>query len=118
MSVQIAQPSNRNIFPGLGGSAGRRFMRGGNLTVGRRGFIGGLTVALLGAQGRAFAQKMPRIGVLVSASPPHPFADAFRRGLQPLGYVEGENIAIEWRYTGGRSDHAGALAAELVKRDV
>jgi len=55
---------------------------------------------------------------LVSASPPHPFADAFRRGLQPLGYVEGENLAIEWRYTGGRSDRAAALAAELVKLDV
>jgi putative ABC transport system substrate-binding protein len=54
----------------------------------------------------------------VSASPPHPFADAFRRGLQPLGYVEGENIAIEWRYTGGRSDRAAALAGELVQLGV
>ena len=51
----------------------------------------------------------------MSASPPHPFADAFGQGLQPLGYVEGENIAIEWRYTGGRSDRAFALAAELVQ---
>src|SRR4029077_3528323 len=81
-------------------------------------FIGALTATLVGVGGRAFAQKpekLPRIGVLVSATPPHPFADAFRRGLQPLGYVEGENIAIEWHYTGGRSDRAAALAAELVK---
>src|SRR5258708_33960280 len=62
--------------------------------------------------------KLPLVGVLVSASPPHPFADALRRGLQTLGYVEGENIAIEWRYTGGRSDRAAALAAELVQLGV
>jgi putative tryptophan/tyrosine transport system substrate-binding protein len=84
----------------------------------RRILIGGLTATLIGPQGRALSQKpekSPRIGVLVSASPPHPFADAFRRGLQPLGYVEGENIAIEWRYTGGRSDRASAFASELVQ---
>jgi putative ABC transport system substrate-binding protein len=87
----------------------------------RRIFIGACTAIVVGARGRAFAQqpgKLPRVGVLVSASPPHPFADAFRRGLQPLGYVEGENIAIEWRYTGGRSDGAAALAAELVQLGV
>jgi putative tryptophan/tyrosine transport system substrate-binding protein len=87
----------------------------------RRVFIGVLTAILVGARDRAFAQqpeKLPRIGVLISASPPHPFADAFRRGLQPLGYVEGQNIAIEWRYTGGRSDRASAFAAELVQLGV
>jgi putative tryptophan/tyrosine transport system substrate-binding protein len=84
----------------------------------RRVFIGTLTATLVGARGRAIAQqsgKLPRVGVLVSATPPHPFADALRRGLQPLGYVEGENIAIEWRYTEGRSDRAAAFAAELVE---
>ncbi|MGA8931002.1 MAG: ABC transporter substrate-binding protein, partial [Pseudolabrys sp.] len=35
--------------------------------------------------------KLPHIGVLVSASPPHPFADAFWRGLHALGYSEGQN---------------------------
>jgi putative ABC transport system substrate-binding protein len=43
--------------------------------------------------------KLPLVGVLVSASPPHPFADAFRRGLQTLGYSEGRNIALEVRYS-------------------
>ena len=87
----------------------------------RRVFTGVLAATLLGAPGRAFPQtseKLPRIGVLVSATPPHPFADAFRRGLRPLGYVEGENIAIEWRYTEGQSDRAAALARELVQLGV
>jgi putative ABC transport system substrate-binding protein len=87
----------------------------------RRVFVGALTAAVFGVHGRAFPQKterLPRVGVLVSATPPHPFADAFRRGLQPLGYVEGENIAIEWRYTEGKSDRAAALARDLVQLGV
>jgi putative ABC transport system substrate-binding protein len=73
------------------------------------------------ACGRAFAQKaakMPRVGALVSASEPHPFADALRRGLQRLGYSEGHNIEFDIRYTQGRSDRAAELAAELVRNDV
>jgi putative ABC transport system substrate-binding protein len=87
----------------------------------RRVFVGVFIAALFGVYGPAFPQKterLPRVGVLVSATPPHPFADAFRRGLQPLGYVEGENIAVEWRYTEGKSDRAAALARELVQLDV
>ena len=87
----------------------------------RRVFIGTLTTTLVGAQRQAFpekTEKLPRVGVLVSASPPHPFADAFRRGLQHLGYVENENIAIEWRYTEGQSARAAALATELVQLNV
>ncbi len=86
----------------------------------RRDFIV-LTATLLGVNDRAFSQareKLPRIGVLVSASPPHPFADAFRRGLRNLGYTEGQNIALELRYTEGRSDRAAELAAELVRLGV
>src|SRR6476661_5233083 len=70
---------------------------------------------------RAFSQpvaKVPRIGVLVSASEPHPFADALRHGLQNLGYSEGRNITLDVRYTQGRSDLAAQFAAELVKSDV
>ena len=87
----------------------------------RRVFVGVSAGALLGVSCRAFSQKterLLRVGALVSATPPHPFADAFRRGLQPIGYVEGENIAIEWRYTEGKSDRAAALARELVELDV
>jgi putative ABC transport system substrate-binding protein len=54
----------------------------------------------------------------VSASPPHPFADALRRGLQALGYSEGGNIALEFRYSGGRSDRAGEIATEFVRLGV
>src|SRR6266571_1723892 len=69
--------------------------------------------------GRAQQQgKLPLVGVLVSASPPHPFADALRRGLQNLGYSEGRNITLDVRYTQGRSDLAAQFAAELAGSDV
>ena len=41
--------------------------------------------------------KIPRLGVLVALSAPHPFTEAFRLGLRDLGYIEGTNLAIEWR---------------------
>ena len=62
--------------------------------------------------------KLPLIGVLVSASPPHPFADAFWRGLHALGYSEGENIRVEFRYTNGQSDRAEEYAEEFVRLGV
>src|SRR5499427_2343803 len=62
--------------------------------------------------------KLPHIGVLVSASPPHPFADAFWRGLHALGYSEGKNIKVEFRYTEGRSDRAEEFAEEFVRAGV
>jgi putative ABC transport system substrate-binding protein len=62
--------------------------------------------------------KLPHIGVLVSASPPHPFADAFWRGLHALGYSEGRNIKVEFRYTDGRSDRAEEYAEEFVRLGV
>ena len=62
--------------------------------------------------------KTPIIGVLVSASPPHPFADAFWRGLHALGYSEGQNIKVEFRYTDGRSDRAEEYAEEFVRARV
>jgi hypothetical protein len=54
----------------------------------------------------------------VSASPPHPFADAFQRGLRTLGYSSGQNIAVEFHYTGGQSDRAEEFADELVRQRV
>src|ERR1700738_3526727 len=62
--------------------------------------------------------KSPRIGVLVSASPPHPFADAFWRGLHALGYSEGQNIKVDFRYTNGQSDRAEEYAEEFVRLGV
>ncbi|HEV3332479.1 MAG TPA: ABC transporter substrate-binding protein [Bryobacteraceae bacterium] len=62
--------------------------------------------------------KLPLIGALVSASPPHPFADAFWRGLHALGYSEDRNIKVEFRYTDGRSDRAEEYAEEFVRLGV
>jgi ABC-type uncharacterized transport system substrate-binding protein len=86
----------------------------------RRAFItllGGAAAWPLAASGQQ-PGKLPLVGALVSASPPHPFADAFRRGLQTLGYSEGRNIALEIRYSGGNSDRAGDVATEFVRLGV
>jgi putative ABC transport system substrate-binding protein len=64
------------------------------------------------------SRKFSYIGVLVSASPPHPFADAFWRGLHTLGYSEGQNIKVEFRYTDARSDRAEEFAEEFVRLGV
>ena len=60
--------------------------------------------------------KILRIGFVGATSPAVNSAriEAFRQGLRELGYVEGKNIAIEWRYAEGKLDRLPALAAELV----
>jgi putative ABC transport system substrate-binding protein len=63
-------------------------------------------------------ESLRYIGVLVSASPPHPFADAFWRGLHTLGYSEGQNIKVDFRYTDARSDRAEDFAEEFVRLNV
>ena len=86
----------------------------------RRDFItllGGTVAWPLAARAQQ-PRNLPRIGVLVSASPPHPFADAFRQGLHALGYSEGQNILVEYRYTEGRSDLAQQFAEEFVRLGV
>ena len=64
--------------------------------------------------------KVPRIGFLGASSPSAISAriDAFRQGLRELGYVEGKNILIEYRYAEGKLDRLSALAAELVRLGV
>ena len=87
----------------------------------RREFItlvGGTAVAWPLATRAQQQGKLPYIGVLVSASPPHPFADAFWRGLHALGYSEGRNVKVEFRYTDGRSDRAEEYAEDLVRLGV
>jgi putative tryptophan/tyrosine transport system substrate-binding protein len=60
--------------------------------------------------------KVPRIGWLTASSLPAMTQriDAFRQGLRELGYVEGRNIAIEWRAADGKRDRVPALVTELV----
>jgi len=74
--------------------------------------IGSVIAWPLAAHSQQQPGKLPYIGVLVSASPPHPFADAFWRGLHALGYSEGRNIRVEFRYTDLRSDRAEEFAED------
>ncbi len=83
-----------------------------------------LTLSLVLAPLAAGAQQMakvPRIGVLVPAepeSPNEPNVAAFRRGLRDFGYIEGQNIAVEYRWAHGQAERYSALAAELVRLDL
>ncbi len=61
--------------------------------------------------------NVPRIGVVAvsePASPTEPNLAAFRQGLRDLGYVEGQNLVVEYRYAQGRTERAPELVAELV----
>jgi len=63
--------------------------------------------------------KIPRIGLLGASASTNPARnEAFRQGLRDLGYVEGKNIVIEWRFWEGKQDRQRALAAELARLKV
>jgi putative tryptophan/tyrosine transport system substrate-binding protein len=80
------------------------------------------TAALLAAPLTVEAQqagKVWRIGVLLTlTAPTEDSPQAFRQRLRELGYVEGRNLSIEWRYAEGRSERLPDLAAELVRLGV
>lgn len=64
--------------------------------------------------------KIPRIGYLTvpSASAQAPRLEAFRRGLYELGYIEGKNILVEYRFAEGKLDRVPLFAAELARLKV
>ena len=70
---------------------------------------------------RAQQKVMPVIGYLSASgapSSPDPYWAAFQEGLSETGYVEGQNVAIEYRWAEGRYDRLPALAVDLVSRKV
>src|SRR5262249_29086076 len=90
--------------------------RRGDRVSSRREFItllGGAAAAWpVGA--RAQQRTVPTIGVLVLGNPdPEPFLKMFREGLQQLGYIEGQNIRLEFRSAGGKESLLADVAGEL-----
>jgi putative tryptophan/tyrosine transport system substrate-binding protein len=87
----------------------------------RRRFVTGLGLALAWPRG-AHAQppgKVPRVGYLSYGSPgPSQEIDAFRQGLRELGYIEGQSIAVEYRFASGQKGRYPGLAADLVRQKV
>ena len=82
--------------------------------------LGAMLFALSVSAEAQQAKKVPRIGFLLapSRSATAEPLDAFRQGLRELGYVNGQNIVIEYRYAEGQFDQLPALAAELVRLKV
>ena len=84
------------------------------------GIIGSAAILPLAARAQLQAGKVPRIGFLGVTSPSDrpSLLDAFRQGLRELGWVEGQNIVIDYRFAEGRLDRLPDLAAELVRLKV
>jgi len=64
------------------------------------------------------AQKIPTVGFLSGGSPGSPFIEAFEAGLRDLGWVNGQHVALEYRYAEGKPERLPDLAAELVRMHV
>jgi putative ABC transport system substrate-binding protein len=83
-------------------------------------FGAGALAVPLSAMAQAPAAKLARIGLLGpgSASGNEPWVTALRANLRDLGYVEGSNLGIEFRWAEGKNDRLPELAAELVRSKV
>ena len=89
----------------------------------RRTFLAGTGAVVLAAPLAAEAQeqkagKVYRIGFLRAGQPPKPWVEAFQQGLRERGYVDGQNVVLEFRFTDGSFDQLPRLAEELVRLKV
>jgi ABC-type uncharacterized transport system substrate-binding protein len=80
-----------------------------------------MTKYQMGFSAESQSKPVPRIGLLSSSGDPNNpgrGVEAFRQGLRDLGYLEGKNIQVEYRYEEGRVEHLPSLVAELVELKV
>jgi len=79
-----------------------------------------LALGILAAPLAAGAQRpeVPRIGVLDQSAAPNPLLEAFKESLRKQGWVEGQNVGLEYRYANGQLERLPQLAAELVRLKV
>jgi len=75
-----------------------------------------LVAAPLGAE--AQQARRPTIGVMLFGSPPSPYAEALRQGLAELGWVDGQNVRIEYRYAEGRRERYPGFVVEFLRLNV
>jgi putative tryptophan/tyrosine transport system substrate-binding protein len=80
--------------------------------------VGVLLMAPLAVPAQQPAGEMPRIGVLVFTPMAKAVQEGFRQGFRDYGYVEGQNIFVEWRSADGSTERANAVAAEFVRLKV
>ena len=84
----------------------------------RREFIAGLAAAAWPLTAYAQQPALPVVGFVNAAGAADAYAAAFRRGLNETGYIEGQNVTVEYHWLEGRFDRLPALMADLVRRRV